>query len=121
MVSRIDDAMFDLSLARADTNGTQIDILSGIANAFGDIAGLTLGNQTGLNTGAAEDGDTDGRKLTKDADDISITVGGTADAVALHDNVSVLNALTTLASTVVVSNGDTLQCAAWDMTVREPT
>lgn len=93
----------------AANNWTNMD-----ANELGALV-ITTANFTG-----PADGDTDGRKLTKDADDIPITTGGTADTVAVHDNVSLLLALTTLSSTVIVAALDTLQVALWDITLRDP-
>ncbi len=118
----IDDAVYDgalddieagIAYSACAMGGSANNWTNMNANQLGELV-ITTANFTG-----PADGDVDGRKLTKDADDIPITVGGTADVVAIHDNVSLLLALTTLASSVVVANLDTLQVAAWDTTLRD--
>ena len=118
----IDDAVLDGALSDIEAAiAYSACAMGGSANTWALMNTNQLGELviTTANFTGPADGDTDGRKLTKDADDIPITVGGTADVVAVHDNVSLLLALTTLSSTVIVANLDTLQVAAWDITLRD--
>ena len=83
----IADVVRDSGLSYADTNGTRIDICSQEPTTYGQAttAGTySLGNKTGLNTGAPADGAVDGRKVTVPAiTDGSVTNSGTASHWAL--------------------------------------
>ncbi len=86
----LNDEIFDQGLDWADTNGTRIDICSQEPTTYAQATSTyTLGNKTGLNTGATQNGDTDGRKVTVPAiTDGSVTSTGTASHWALTDGSS---------------------------------
>ena len=76
----ISDEVFDQGLDYADTNGTRIDICSQEPTTYAEATSTyTLGNKTGLNTGATEAGATDGRRVIVPAITAgSVTGTGTA-------------------------------------------
>ena len=123
MASTFDDELMDLGLDRADTNGTKIDILDSLATQFSDIAGKTLGNKTGLNTGATEAGDVDGRKVVVPAiTDGAITSSGDATHWALSDGSSIFIASQTLSGApIAVTSGNTFTLGAINITHRDST
>lgn len=117
----ISDEVFDQGLDYADTNGTRIDILSQAATNYTEATSTyTLGNKTGLNTGATEDGDTDGRKVVVPAiTDGSVTGTNTATHWALTDGSSVFVACGPLSSSQAVTSGNTFSLDAIDITIRD--
>lgn len=118
----LNDEVFDQGLDWLDANGTRVDICSQEpANYTEATSTYTLGTAT-VNTGAPQDGDTDGRKVTVPAvSGASVTASGTATHVALTDGSSVLCATTALSASQAVSDGNTFDLAAWDITLREPS
>lgn len=118
----INDEVFDQGLDYADTNGTRIDICSQEPTTYTEAAvTYTLGNKTGLNTGATEDGDTDGRKVIVPAiTDGSVTSTDTATHWALTDGSSILVATGALSSSQAVTSGNTFTLGAIDITIRDP-
>ncbi len=118
----INDEVFDGGLDYADVNGTKIDICSAEPANYAGIAGVTLGNETGLNTGVPEDGDTDGRKVVVPAiTDGDVTGDGTASHWALSDGSAILLAAGALSSSQGVSNGNKFTLDAIDITIRDAT
>ena len=119
----INDEIFDGGLDYADTNGTRIDITSQVATTYTEATSTyTLGNKTGLNTGAPEAGDTDGRKVVVPAiTDGSVTGTNTATHWALTDGSSVLLATGPLTSSQAVTSGNTFSLDAIDITIRDAT
>lgn len=119
----ISDEVFDQGLDYADTNGTRIDITSQVATTYAEATGTyTLGNKTGLNTGATEAGDTDGRKVVVPAiTDGSVTGTGTATHWALTDGSSILLATGPLSSSQAVTSGNTFALGAISITIRDAT
>ncbi len=118
----ISNEVFDQGLDYAETNGTRIDICSSEPATYGAVSGVSLGNKTGLNTGATEDGDTDGRKVVVPAiTDGSVTSTGTASHWALTDGTSILVATGSLSSSQAVTSGNTFTLGAIDITIRDAT
>ncbi len=115
------DEVFDTGLDYADTNGTRIDITSSEATTYTEATSTnTLGNKTGLNTGATEAGATDGRRVIVPAiTDGSVTGTGTADSWALTDGSSILVATGALSSSQAVTSGNTFTLDAISLTVRD--
>ena len=118
----INDEVFDQGLDYADTNGTRIDILSQAVTTYADRGTYTLGNKTGLNTGATQAGATDGRRVIVPAiTDGSVTGTGTATHWALSDGSSVLIACGPLSSSQAVTSGNTFTLDAISITIRDAT
>ena len=121
----INDEVFDQGLDYADTNGTRIDICSQEPTSYGEAttAGTySLGNKTGLNTGATQAGATDGRRVIVPAiTDGSVTNTGTATHWALTDGSAVLIATGALSSSQAVTSGNTFTLDAISITIRDAT
>ena len=114
------DTAFDSGLSYLDTNGTRIDICSSEPTTYGQATtagAVSLGNKTGLNTGAPQDGATNGRRVIVPAiTDGSVTTNGTATHWALTDGASVLLATGTLSSSQAVTSGNTFTLDAISIT-----
>lgn len=117
----INDEIFDQGLDYADTNGTRVDICSQEPTTYAEATTTyTLGNKTGLNTGATEDGATDGRRVIVPAvTDGSITGTGTATHWALTDGTSVLLATGSLSASQAVTSGNSFTLGAISITIRD--
>jgi len=117
----INDEIFDQGLDYADTNGTRIDICSQEPTNYTQATSTyTLGNKTGLNTGATQNGATDGRRVIVPAiTDGSVTGSGTATHWALTDGSSVLLATGALSSSQAVTSGNTFTLDAISITIRD--
>lgn len=121
MMAFLNDEIFDQGLDYADTNGTRIDICSQEPTTYAQATSTyTLGNKTGLNTGATENGATDGRRVQVPAiTDGSVTGTGTASHWALTDGTSILVATGALSSNQAVTNGNTFTLDAISLTIRD--
>jgi len=120
----INDEVFDTGLDYADTNGTRIDICyTQEPTTYAEATSTyTCGNKTGLNTGATEAGDVDGRKVVVPAiTDGSVTASQTAGWWALTDGSSILVATGALSATQAVTSGNTFTLDAIDITIRDAT
>lgn len=117
----INDEVFDQGLDYADTNGTRIDICSQEPTTYAEATSTyTLGNKTGLNTGATQAGATDGRRVIVPAiTDGSVTSTATATHWALSDGSSVLIATGALSSSQAVTSGNTFTLDAISITIRD--
>ena len=117
----INDEVFDQGLDYADTNGTRIDICSTEPATYTAATSTnTLGNKTGLNTGATEAGAVDGRRVIVPAiTDGSVTGTGTATHWALTDGTSVLIATGALSASQGVTSGNTFTLDAISITIRD--
>lgn len=116
----INDEVFDQGLDYADTNGTRLDITSQEATTYTEATSTyTLGNDT-VNTGATQNGATDGRRVIVPAITAgSVTGTGTASHWALTDGTSVLIATGALSSSQSVTSGNTFSLDAVSITVRD--
>jgi len=107
----------------ADTNGTRVDICSQEPATYGEATTdgtYSLGNKTGLNTGAPEAGGVDGRKVTVPAiTDGDVTETGTATHWALTDGSAILVATGALTSSQGVTDGNTFTLDAISLTIRD--
>lgn len=117
----INDEVFDQGLDYADTNGTRIDICSQEPTTYAEATSTyTLGNKTGLNTGATQNGATDGRRVIVPAiTDGTVTATGTATHWALSDGSAVLIATGALSSSQGVTSGNTFTLDAISITIRD--
>lgn len=123
MASYINDEVFDQGLDYADTNGTRIDICSQLPSTYTEATSTyTLGNKTSLNTGATQNGATDGRRVIVPAiTDGSVTGTGTASHWALTDGSAILVAAGPLTSSQAVTSGNTFTLDAISITIRDST
>lgn len=119
----LNDEALDSGLDWVDTNGTRIDICSAEPATYAEATSTyTLGNKTGLNTGAAEDGDASGRKVVvPEITDGTVTGTDTATHWALTDGSSILLAANTLSSSQGVTSGNTFTLGAIDITIPDPS
>lgn len=117
----INDEVFDQGLDYADTNGTRVDICSQEPTSYTEATSTyTLGNKTGLNTGATQAGATDGRRVIVPAiTDGSVTDTDTATHWALTDGSSVLIATGALTAPQAVTSGNTFTLDAISLTIRD--
>ena len=117
-MSYLNDEVMDQGLDYADTNGVRIDICSQEPTTFTEATiTYTLGNAT-VNTGATEDGATDGRKVVVPAiSSETPTADGTATHWALSNNASpgVLIAVGALSAPVAVLTSGVWNLAAFDV------
>jgi hypothetical protein len=115
----INDEVFDQGLDYADTNGTRIDICSQEPVSYAAATSTyTLGNKTGLNTGATQNGASSGRRVIVPAiTDGSVTGTGTATHWALTDGSAVLIATGALTSSQAVTSGNTFTLDAISITI----
>ena len=123
MPPHIYDEAFDSGLDNIDTLGTRIDITSEEAV---DYSGATtdgtysLGNKTGLNTGATEDGAVDGRRVIVPAiTDGTVTETGTATHWALTNGSDTLLATGALSASQAVTDGNEFTLDAISITIRD--
>ena len=116
----INDEVFDQGLDYADTNGTRLDICSQEPTSYAEATSTyTLGNDT-VNTGATQDGSTDGRRVVVPAiSSGSVTGTGTASHWALTDGSSTLIATGALSSSQAVTSGNTFTLDAISITIRD--
>lgn len=119
----LNDEAMDQGLDWVNTNGTRIDICSQEPTTYAEATSTyTLGNKTGLNTGATENGDTSGRKVVVPAiTDGSVTGTGTATHWALTDGTATLVATGALSSSQAVTSGNTFTLTAIDITIADPS
>lgn len=120
----IADIVKDSGLSYADANGTRIDICSTAPTTYAQATSTyTLGNKTGLNTGAPADAATGtGRRVTVPAiTDGNVTGTGTAAFWALTDGASVLIAAGPLSASQGVTSGNTFTLDAIDIIIRDAT
>jgi hypothetical protein len=116
----INDEVFDQGLDYADTNGTRIDICSSEPANYAAVAGVSLGNKAGLNTGATQNCAVNGRRVIVPAiTDGSVTGTGTATHWALTDASSILVATGALSSSQAVTNGNTFTLDAISITIAD--
>ncbi len=116
----IADTVFDNGLTVVDTNGTRLDICSTEPTTYTEATSTyTLGNDT-VNTGAPENGATDGRRVIVPAISAgSVTGTGTAAFWALTDGASVLYATGALSASQAVTSGNTFSLDAVSITIRD--
>ena len=123
----ITDEAFDGGLDYLDTNGTRIDITSQEATNYSEATvdgTYSLGNKTGLNTGAPEAGAVDGRRVIVPAivdGTVDCTGTDTATHWALTDGSSLLLATGPLSSSQAVTDGNTFTLDAISITFRDAT
>ena len=118
----ITDTAFDQGLSYLDTNGTRIDICETAepTNYTEATSTNSVGNRTGLNTGAPQDGATDGRRVIVPAiTDGSVTGTGTAGWWALTDGASLFLAAGALSASQGVTTGNTFTLDAISITFRD--
>lgn len=116
------DAMLDAGLAYITSNVTEVYLCtSQPADRAGAISAAVASRTSGLSgfTGPA-DGDTSGRKITKDAENgITASASGDATHVALCSGSALL--YVTTVTTQTVTSGNTVNIAAWDIELADVT
>jgi hypothetical protein len=119
----MNDEIHDQGLDYADVNGTRIDICTQEPSNYTEATSTySIGNKTGLNTGATQNGVTDGRRVVVPAiTDGSVTGTDTATHWALTDGSSVLLAAGALSAPQGVTSGNTFTLDAISLTQRDPT
>lgn len=120
----INDEIFDGGLDYADANGTRIDITSQVATTYTEATSTyTLGNKTGLNTGAPTNATAGtGRQAQVPAiTDGSVTGTATATHWALTDGTSILLATGPLTASQAVTSGNTFTLDAINIIIRDAT
>jgi hypothetical protein len=121
----IADTVFDTGLAVIQSGGTRIDITSAEASSYANVASVTLGNKTGLTTGAPANGTVSGRKVTVPAITSgapgSVTGTGTATHWALTNGSSTLYATGALTASQSVTSGNTFTLDAVDIGITDAT
>lgn len=119
------DEAFDSGLDNLDTLGTRIDICSQEPTTYSEATvdgTYSLGNKTGLNTGAPEPGSTDGRMVTVPAiTDGTVTETDTATHWALTDNSALLLATGLLSSPQAVTDTNVFTLDAIEIRIRDAT
>ncbi len=116
----IADAVFDGGLTIVDTNGTRLDICSAEPTTYtAATSTLSLGNDT-VNTGAPENGATDGRRVIVPAITAGTVTGtGTAAFWALTNGSDTLYATGSLSASQAVTTGNTFSLDAVSITIRD--
>jgi hypothetical protein len=120
----LNDEVYDQGLDWADANGTRVDInYTQEPTTYTEATSTySCGNKTGLNTGAPENGDVDGRKVVVPAiTDGSVTATQTAGWWSLTDGTSLLVAAGALSATQGVTSGNTFTLGTIDLTLRDPS
>ena len=122
----IADTVFDTGLAVIQSNGTRIDICSAEPTTYAQATStLTLGNKTGLTTGAPQDGVTNGRRVVVPAITSgapgSVTGTGTATHWALTNGSSTLYATGALTASQAVTSGNTFTLDAISIGIADAT
>lgn len=117
----ISDNVFDSGLAYLTTNGGRLDICSQAPTTYAEATSTyTLGNKTGLNTGATQDGATDGRRVIVPAiTDGTVTGTATATHWALTNGSDTLIATGALTASQAVTSGNTFTLDAISLTIRD--
>jgi len=116
----IRDAAFDAALGDVN-DGTRIDICSQEPTTYAEATSTyTLGNKTGLTTGAPADRTPSGRKVTVPAiTDGSVTGTGTATHWALTNGTDTLYATGALSASQAVTSGNTFTLDAIDIGIAD--
>lgn len=119
----INDEVFDQGLDYADTNGTRIDICSQEPVNYTEATSTySKGNKTGLNTGATQNGASNGRRVIVPAiTDGTVTATATVTHWALTDGSSVLIATGPLSSSQAVTSGNTFTLDAISIGIADAT
>lgn len=118
----INDEVFDQGLDYADTNGTRLHICSQEPTNYTEATSTySLGIAT-VNTGATQDGATDGRRVIVPAVTAgSVTATGTATHWALTNATSLFLASGSLSASQGVTSGNTFTLDAISITIRDAT
>lgn len=117
----INDEVFDQGLDYADANGTRIDICTQEPTSYAEATSTyTKGNKTGLNTGATQNGASNGRRVIVPAiTDGTVTGSGTVTHWALTDGSAVLIATGALTASQAVTSGNTFTLDAISITIAD--
>lgn len=114
----IADAIFDLALARLDTETNRLDICTQEPATYTEATSTyTKGNKTSLAVGSPADRSPSGRKVTVTAiTAASVSGSGTVTHWAVtYTTSSRLDATGALSASKAVSSGDTFDLAAFDI------
>lgn len=122
MAAFLNDDVMDAALDEIKDNATALHICSGsVPVTYTAAITASLGNKSTPGFSGPGDGDVSGRKITMSAiTDGSITATGTAAAYAIVDG-SRLLAAQLLASSQVVTSGNTFTLTAADIEIPDPS
>lgn len=112
------DYILDAALSKLDTEGNRLDVCSAEPTTYTQATSTyTLGNKVGISVGAPADRSPNGRKVTVAAvTDGTVTASGTGTHWSVVDTSnSRLLAAGVLASSQVLTSGNTLTVAAFDI------
>jgi len=113
--------VFDKGLSYLATNGTRLDICSSEPATYAAVAGVSLGNKTGLSISAPGNRTGGGRKVTvAQITDGSVTATGTATHYAITNGSNELLATGSLAAPQAVTSGNTFTLASFDIGIPAP-
>ena len=121
------NAVMNAALNVVKGSGTHIYVVTASCSdppTYNEVASTqALTGATALLTGSITSGDVSGRKVPINAhNSISVTASGTAAGVAIVRSSTSAVLYTTLLSTpVAVTSGGTINVAAWDITIADPT
>lgn len=114
----LNDNALDAGLAYVITNGTRIDLCSSEPANYAAVAGISLGNKTGLTLTAAANGAVSGRRTTTPAiTDGTTTATGTATHWALTNGSSILVATGSLTASQGLTSGNPFTLDAISITI----
>lgn len=120
MAKVVDNTVLDAAFGIVD-NAIRMAVCSAQPANYAGIAAVTLAQATvAPGDFTIADGTTSGRKVTvapKTA--VSITASGSATHVVLHDNVSVMQYVTTCTTQALVSGG-TVDIGSWAIEIADP-
>lgn len=115
--------VFDQGLNYLSTNGTRLDICSQEPTTYTEATSTyTLGNKTGLNIGAAQDGTPNGREVVVSAiADGTVTATGTATHWAITNPAdSELLAAGALSASQAVTSGNPFTLTSFTIRIPDP-
>ena len=117
----LNDNALDAGLAYVITNGTRIDLCSSEPANYAAVAGVSLGNKTGLTLTAVANGAVSGRRTTTPAiTDGTTTASGTATHWALTNGSSILVASGSLTASQVLTSPNPFTLDAISITIPDP-
>lgn len=118
----LNDNVLDAALSYISTNTTTLYICSAEPSTYTEASSTyALGSKSSPSVGAAQDGDTSGRKSTISAiTDGSVATSGTASHWALTSG-SILIAAGSLSASQAVTSGNTFTLTSFDIEIPDPS
>jgi hypothetical protein len=120
MPKAVDDSVLDAAFAVVD-NAVRMTVTSARPATFAGIAAVRLAEATMTPADfVTAPGNTSGRKVTVAAKSVPVTTSGHATHIVLHDNVSVMEYITTCTPQQLVS-GTSVNLPSWRIEIGAPT